>query len=354
MSERITLSVEQARELALGALAGIGYDEADARIITNHVIDAALCGYEYSGLPKILNVAENPRRLQPRSEMRVEHETPVSIQFDAGNHNGMVAIFHATQAAIRKARQGGIAIVGVCNSWTSGRGAHFVEMIAREGLIGIHAVSSLPQVAPLGGARPALGTNPMSFGFPTAGRPLLVNVGTSALMFTDLALRARRGERLPDGVAIDAAGEPTLDPIAAQLGAVLPFGGHKGYALAVAIHALGVFAGATGKGDQGYGYLVMAMQPDLLLPLEEYRQRLSDSLARIKATPRRSGFDEIVLPSERAFRERERALNEGIVINERIHHALVELSRRCAAGEALLRARSCMVALRAAEPGCGR
>lgn len=325
MSDRIALSIDAARELALGALAGIGFDGGESRIIVDHVIDAALCGYEYSGLPKILNVAENPRLRLTRHPMRIEHETPQSIQYDAGNTVGMIAVFHATQAAIRKARESAIAVVGIRNSWTSGRGAYYMEMIARAGMIGVHTVSSLPQVAPLGGARPALGTNPISFGFPGEEEPLLVDVGTSSLMFTDLALRARRGELLPEGVAIDAHGEPTRDPLAAQLGAALPFGGHKGYALAVAIHALGVFAGATGHGDQGYGYLIIAMRPDLLLPLETYRSRLAESIARIKATPRLAGTQEILVPSERAFRERERMLREGICIDAKVHRSLLAL-----------------------------
>jgi LDH2 family malate/lactate/ureidoglycolate dehydrogenase len=326
-SGRVTLSVPEARSLALASLEAIGYGAADAAIIADHVIDAALCGYEYSGLPKILNVAQNPRQREPRRPMRIEHETPVSIRYDAGNLNGMVAIYRATEAIIRKAQSAGIAVVGVRNSWTSGRGAYFVERIARAGLIGIHTVRSLPQVVPLGGARPALGTNPLSFGFPTDGDPLLVDVGTSALMFTDLALRARRGEMLPEGVAIDAAGHPTRDPRAAQLGAALPFGGHKGFALAVAVHALGVFAGATGDGDQGYGYLLLAMQPELLLPLEEYRRSLSASLAGIKATPLAQGATEITLPGERSQRNRERALRTGIEIDAHIHRALTALAQ---------------------------
>jgi LDH2 family malate/lactate/ureidoglycolate dehydrogenase len=328
---RVLLAVPDARALALASLQGIGYDATDASIITDHVIEAALCGYEYSGLPKILNVAENPRQRGPRGPMRIEHETPVSRRYDAGNLNGMVAIHHATDAAIEKAQDAGIAVVGVRNSWTSGRGAHFVERIARAGLIGVHTVRSLAQVAPLGGARAALGTNPMSFGFPTEDEPLLVDVGTSAVMFTDLALRARRGETLPEGVAIDAEGRPTRDPRAAQLGAALPFGGHKGFALAMAVHALGVFAGATGEGDQGYGYLILAMQPELLLPSAEYRRRLSQSLADIKATPMADGVHEITLPGERSRRHRERALRVGIEIDDHIHRALTALAARAEA-----------------------
>ncbi len=139
---RVRLSVDEARALAQRALEAIGYDAEEARIVTDHVIDAALCGYEYSGLPKVLNVAEPPRRRKPRQPMRVRHETSVSALFDGGNNNGMIAIYRATRTAIAKAREHGFSVVGVNNIWQSGRSAHYVEMIARADLIGIHTVSS--------------------------------------------------------------------------------------------------------------------------------------------------------------------------------------------------------------------
>jgi LDH2 family malate/lactate/ureidoglycolate dehydrogenase len=328
--ERVQLSVEEARTLAQRALRGIGFDAEEARIVSDHVIDAALCGYEYSGLPKILNVAEHPRWRRPCAPMQTRRETAVSALFDGGNNNGMVVVYRATQTAIAKAREHGISVVGVNNIWQSGRGAHYVEMIARAGLIGIHTVSSTHQVAPPGGAKAAIGTNPISFGFPTVGEPLLVDLGTSAVMFTDLALRARRGELLPKGVAIDAQGRPTRDPLLAQLGAALPFGGYKGFALAVAMQALGVLAGSGDDVEKAAGYLIIAIKPDLLVPLEDYRRHLTASIERLKATPRQPGITEIRMPSEHAFRKRAEALRNGIVIDRSIYERLLALAKSAA------------------------
>jgi LDH2 family malate/lactate/ureidoglycolate dehydrogenase len=323
--ERLRLSVGEARELAEQALGRIGYDAEEARIVADHVIDAALCGYEYSGLPKILNVAEHRRLREPRRPMRALRETAVSVRYDGGNNVGMVTMYHAAQAAIAKAREHGFALVGVNNSWVSGRGAHYVEMVARADLIGIHAVSSTRHVAPPGGTRPALGTNPIAFGFPTTREPVVIDLGTSAFMSTDLLFRERRGDLLPEGVAIDSQGRPTRDPAAARLGALLPFGGYKGFALALAMHALGVLAGSGDDVEKSYGYLVIAIKPDLLVPLDDYRRQLSETIERIKATPRQPGVDEIRIPSERAFRERARNLREGIVIDCKIYDALLAL-----------------------------
>jgi len=326
-AKRCRLAVEQARDLSRRALLGIGYTPEQADVLADHMLDAALCGYEYSGLPKILNLAEYRDKRQPSGPIRVVHETSLSVMLDAAGHNGMLAVQDATERVIAKASEQGFAVAGVHNSWMSGRSAYYVEQIAKAGLIGLHTISSRPQVAPPGGAQAALGTNPIAFGFPTQGDPLIIDMGTSTLMFTDLALRARRGEQLPEGMAIDAQGRPTCDPVASSQGAVLPFGGYKGFALSLAAHALGVFAG-SGFGAEDAGYLILAMRPDLMMPLERYRADLTANLARIKATKRQPGVTTIRIPSERAFAQRRDSLREGIEIDTDVREKLKALASR--------------------------
>jgi len=297
-------------------MCGIGYEPQEARILADHVIDAALCGYEYSGLPKLLNVADDPRHRAGRRPIRIAKETSVSVLFDGGNQSGMLGMYYATRAAIERAGAHGFALIGVNDIWMSGRSAYYVEMAARAGLIAIHTVAAPPMVAPLGGAEARLGTNPIAFGFPMDGDPLVIDLGTSAFMGTDLQFRERLGIPLPDGVAIDERGRPTTDARAARRGALLPFGGHKGYALALALHALGVSA----------HYLFIAFKPDLFLPLDDYRRALAVEIAAIKATPRQDGIEEIRIPGERAYRERARRTRDGIEIDRRIHDALIQLA----------------------------
>jgi LDH2 family malate/lactate/ureidoglycolate dehydrogenase len=320
---RIRLSAAEGQALAEQALGTIGYDAEEARIIADHVMDAALCGYEYSGLPKILNVAEHRRLRQPRRRMRVLHETPTSALFDGGNNNGMVAMYRATQAAIAKANERGFAAVGVNNSWVSGRSAHYVEMAARANLIGIHTVSSWIHVAAPDSAGPATGTNPIAFAFPTLGEPFVVDVGTAAFMGTDLLFQERRKALLPEGVALDAQGRPTRDP--AQVHSLMPFGGYKGFALSLAMRALGVFAGSGFGDDRTYGYLILAMKPELLVPLEDFRRDVSAMLESVKAAPRQPGVEEIRLPGERSARTRARLRQEGIEIDRSIYEALLAM-----------------------------
>jgi LDH2 family malate/lactate/ureidoglycolate dehydrogenase len=322
---RVHLSVAEARTLSERAMRGIGYDAEEARILADHVVDAALCGYEYSGLPKLLNVAEHSRFKAPRAPMRALKETTVSVLYDGGNQSGMLGMYYATRAVIERAQRHGFALVGVNNIWMSGRSAYYVEMAARAGLIGIHTVAAPPMVAPPGGARAALGTNPIAFGFPMEGDPLVIDLGTSAFMGTDLQFRQRLAIPLPEGVAIDEHGRPTTDTGAARRGAILPFGGYKGFALALATHALGVLCGWDDNEEKA-GYIFIAFKPDLFVPLEDYRRALAEEIAMIKATPRQHGVAEIRIPGERAYRERARLTREGIEIDQRIRDALAALA----------------------------
>jgi LDH2 family malate/lactate/ureidoglycolate dehydrogenase len=330
-ADRIHLSADEAQALSESAMRGIGYDAEEARILADHVMDAALCGYEYSGLPKLLNIVDARRFKLPRQRPRTVKETSVTAMIDGGNNVGMLAAYYATQDAIRRAKQHGLAIVCLCNAWMSGRSAHFCEMIAREGMIGIHTVASDPRVTPFGGVKATLGTNPIAFGFPTEDEPLVIDMGTSAFMATDLQFRERIGTPIPEGVALDPDGRPTTDAGQALRGALLPFGGpaggYKGFGLALAMEAIGsLCAGVRAAGDL-LGYMFIAFKPDLFLPLEDYRRDLSQRIAAIKATPRQQGISEIRIPGERSYRERARLTREGIEIDRKIYDALGRLAQ---------------------------
>jgi L-2-hydroxycarboxylate dehydrogenase (NAD+) len=325
---RVKLSVADARALGEGALRGIGYSEEGARIIADHCIDAALCGYEYSGLAKILNIPDSPNFKQPRRPLTVLRETDVSIAFDGGNENGMLALYYAAKATIEKAQAHGIALVTVTDSWMSGRSAYFVEMIAKAGLVAIHTASSPRMVAPPGGAASVLGTNPVAIAVPSSRGPVVLDMGTSAFMMTEVMLRERLGELLPEGVAIARGGAPTRDPAEARRGALLPFGGYKGFGLALMVQVLGVLAGAATDENSAFGYLFIAFKPDLLGPADIAEQRVAELIERVKAVPRQEGVDEIRIPSERASRSRERLLREGLEMDRLVYDQLVTLRGR--------------------------
>jgi len=328
MQNEITLTIEQVRLLARTAIESLGYSAADAAIIADHVIDAELCGYGYSGLAKILNVAENPRSRRSRRPISITRETDVSALIDGGGNVGMLSMYRATEIVIEKAKKSGIAIVGVYDTFNSGRGAYYLEMVTKADLVGIHWVSASLQVAPPGGTKPALGTNPITFGIPTARGPMIFDMGTAAMMGSDLMLKCRTNERLPEGAAIDSEGKPTTDPHEARSGSILTFGGYKGFGLSLCIQALGLLAGTASATEKYYGFVLVAIDPALLVPVEDFKNEVASLLDRLKATPLQPDVAEIRIPSERAFRERAQRLKRGTIsIEQRVYDALVSMPR---------------------------
>jgi LDH2 family malate/lactate/ureidoglycolate dehydrogenase len=320
--------VDEARALGERALESIGFAADEARIITDHLIDSELCGYEFAGLPRVLTISEDARTRQARTPIKVVRETKLSLLLDGGNHTGYYAVHDATGRAIEKARAAGVAIVGLHNSYLSGRNAYYLEMIAKAGLVGFHIASALPVVLPHGGMRPALGTNPIAIGFPSRRGPIIFDMGTASMMRGEVILHSRVGRELPEGVALGADGHPTRNAADALLGGILPFGGHKGYGLSFAIQAMCLLAGAALPRNQvqDYGFLFVVFDPELLIPADQFKGQVEELIQRVKATPLRPGYSEILIPSERAFREREKRRKEGLRLAQPVYEKLAAMA----------------------------
>lgn len=199
-----------------------------------------------------------------------------------------------------------------------------VEAITDHGLAALVMCPSYASVAPTGGIRPLMGTNPLAFGWPRQGRaPYVFDFATSVTARGEIELHRRAGKPLPEGWAMDAEGQPTTDPVAALAGAMLPFGGHKGSAIATMIELLaGVMIGdltspealeeiGTTTLAPRHGELVLAFSPKAFAA-----GRPGDPFARAEVL-----FDAITgqgarLPSERRFAARARAATEGITLSD--------------------------------------
>jgi LDH2 family malate/lactate/ureidoglycolate dehydrogenase len=327
-TDAVRLTIAEARQLGEAALKGIGYSAEQAEVICDHLVEAASCGYPFAGLPRILTINETARNKEPRTPIRITHETGVSALIDGGNQLGYWSVYQATQIAIEKAKARGFAVVGLNNSNMSGRNGYYVEKIVKEGFVAIHACSASPLVAPLGGMDPLLGTNPFCIGFPSPRGPVVYDIGTASVMLGELILRSRLGEPIEPGLAMDAEGRPTTDAAEALKGAVHPWGGHKGYGLSFAVQALGLLAGAAMPRGKviDYGFLFIVFEPGLLMPREQFLKDVEQLIETLKGSRKRPGVEEILIPSERAFRTREVARREGIAVDRKVYDALRRLA----------------------------
>ncbi|WP_233831358.1 Ldh family oxidoreductase [Paraburkholderia sp. ZP32-5] len=303
----MNLTVAAARELARASLAQLGYSDADTQIIVAHLMDCELRGLGYSGLARILSIAERlaatPRPARP---ITVVKESAVSARLDGGDQLGYLVAQRSTLLAIDKASSAGIAIVGASDTWYTGMLSYYAEMAVARDLVVMLASNASPWVAPHGGTEGRFGTNPICFGFPSNGQPVIWDIGTSSIIHAQVKLAERIGDALPAGVAFDAAGHETRDPSAALAGALASWGGHKGSGLAVVVHLLGMLAGSPMMPGElrDFGFLAIAVRPDLLTSLDDYKAAVDGYADVIHATRPVENGAPVRMPFERSIAER--------------------------------------------------
>jgi LDH2 family malate/lactate/ureidoglycolate dehydrogenase len=315
-ADDVELPIAEARQLAIDVLRAHRLSEEDAEITADHLVDAQLTGYLFAGLPRLLVVLDRLRKQPERpAPVEVVRETPVSATLAGHGNLGYVVCRRAVDLAIDKAEDAGIAVVGAHDSYYSGRSGYYTERAARRGFVAIHGSSAFPMVVPSGGRRPVLGSNPISFAFPRPAEPLVIDLSTASSTWGALQLAQRVGEALPEGVAVDEAGVPTTDPSAALLGGILPSAGHKGYAIATAVQALGVLSGGDAVpapfGD--FGFFFVLMRRDLLVDAEQYDAQIDELVRVIQDSPPVEGTERVRLPGEGSAARRAEALARGTI-----------------------------------------
>lgn len=316
------------REIITRVLRKRGLSAEEAAIVSDILTEAELRGRPTHGLmrlPGIANAASETAGIQ--AELAIDRGACACI--DAKHQLGYLACHRAATEAIARGRQHGLALVGVRNTRHMGTLGYYVDMIARQGLVGLAFADCIPLVAPHGGIDKVLGTNPIAAAFPWPPHPILIDLATSATTLGDVMIAQRKGETISPGQALDKDGHPTTDPGAVRPGALLPMAGHKGYALGLMAQLLsGALTGAVGLPlrYEDYGALFLAVRLDALGSAEQYRAGVDEVVRAIKSSRRAKGVGEILLPGERAYRDRERRLREGISVEENLWGELLRLA----------------------------
>jgi len=303
--------------------------ERHAHMVAAHLVDAAMCGHEFSSMARLLAIVEALEKRPPPAEIRVVHETANSALIDGGDNIGYAVSITAIDKAIEICAKSGVAIVGVNNTWFSGRLAYYVERAARRGYVAMHATNTTARVAPFGGIDRILGTNPIAIAFPGADDPLIIDIGTSATSWGDVVLSRAKGEVLPAGVAVGPDGRPTIDPEAALAGAVLAWGGQRGSGLSLAIQLLGMLAGSPVVIDDvsSFGLFFLVFDPKLLMPGEQFRSRVSELRKAIQASRPAAGVSKVRVPGDGSMAKRRRAMAAGVIpLDDRVYSQILELS----------------------------
>ena len=168
---------------------------------------------------------------------------------DGGDAMGQVLTHYAMSEAIRRARIHGISGVALRNSNHFGTALYYTLRAARAGCVAFLSTNASPAMAPWGGRRKTVGTNPWSWAAPAGSfAPMVLDIANTGVARGKIHLAKKKRQPIPEGWALDAAGAPTTDPAAAIEGIILPMAGHKGYGIAVMMDVLsGVLTGKIGR-----------------------------------------------------------------------------------------------------------
>ena len=256
---------------------------------------------------------------------------------DGDNGLGPVVGYRAMDAALELAHGYGTGFVGVCHSNHFGAAAYYVEKAIEQDCIGLAISNAPPNMAPFGGRKRFLGTNPIAIGIP-AGKesPLIFDASTSVVARGKIIVAAHRKQPIPEGWAIDPEGLPTTDADQALAGAVLPFGGPKGSAISFIVDILcGVLTGASFavhlntlenlNAVQNVGHVFAAIRTDVFLSAEEFKQRMDAILGMLKASPPAPGLERVLLPGEIEMQQEARNREQGISLADEIAAQLAKL-----------------------------
>ena len=330
-TQQRTVSADRLRAFVQGVFEAAGLRRRDAATMADALIWADLRGIEPHGVSKLPLWLERLRVGGTRADARptVVGETDTTAVLDAQTAFGHLAGVAAMDLAVRKARRHHLGAVVIRDASSFGAMGYYPLIAVREGQIGLAITNSMPLLAPTGGTARLLGNQAYAIGCP-AGRhfPLLLDTSNSATSWGRVKLAQERGESLPPGLALDADGNPTVDPAAALEGLLLPAGGHKGYGLTLMWEVLtGVLAGLAfgpnvggpenvAHANQIAGFM-LAIDPTAFLPAEQFTARVDTLIDQIHDVPRASGVDRIYAPGERGYLvavERER---DGIPLSAR-------------------------------------
>jgi len=332
------------RSHVAAVLRAAGSSQKEATTVAENLVEANLRGHDSHGVGMLPRYVEAVLEggLKPNSNVHIRMDTGTLLNLDGQRGYGQVIGEQAMRLGIDRAQQHGSCIMTLGNAHHLGRIGHFAEMAVAKGLVSLHFVNVLsrPVVAPFGGADGRYGTNPCCIGIPLAGRPpFLLDFATSRVAQGKMRVAHNEGRQIAPDTLIDEHGRPTTNPgvvVVPQsnglFGALLAFGEHKGYGLAVACELLG--GALTGGGtwhkptDPNVrtilnGMLTILIDPTKLATQVSFEEEALAFVDWLKAGPVSDDFDAVQVAGEPERATRAQREIEGIHIDDQTWREIV-------------------------------
>lgn len=336
------VSAERLTDIAKGLLIAAGASQEEAEVIARYNIGANLVGHDSHGIILIPQYIERIKagHIVPQAPWTIIEESPTTTVIDGNWGFGYAVTDRAMRYTIEKAKTQNVAAATVFRQSHIGRLASYPLLASAEGMIAMITADSgrsPKHVAPFGGAKARLGTNPLCFAIPSnLDGPLVFDMATSAAAAGKINVATARGEQVPNGWLIDAEGRPSNDPrVLRQGGALLPLGGTEGYkgtGLAAIVEILsglltGLGFGVEPTGRHNDGCFIAVFNVAAFRKLDVFRQEVTEFAQYLKATPPAQGFTEVYYPGEIEFRKEQDRRANGVPIEDATWSKLRDLAQ---------------------------
>jgi len=329
--ERIEIAVDHASEIIVDIFNRLGCQNDTSLAITEHLIDANLCGLESHGVMRVMQYAERMQNGAMRVDARpavITTETEMTV-VDGGMGSGIPAMHLAYETSMKLALESGLAAISILNTGHTGRHGAFADDAAEKGFLtictggGNHRVHS--QVAPHGGARGMLPTNPWCIGIPGGDLgPVVMDFSTGRIAGGWIYAAQSAGALLPEGCVVDRDGKPTRDPNDYfNGGAILPMGEHKGFALSLVAELIA--EAMLGPSSPECNWFLLTIDTRRFRQPAALKAAAEEVLADLRNCPPAPGFEEVEIPGERERKQRSKS-NGIIAIPEETWQQVLALS----------------------------
>ncbi|MED3907545.1 Ldh family oxidoreductase [Geobacillus thermodenitrificans] len=339
-----TFSADDLKRFSAELLNKAKVPSEDAAVVADVLVQADLEGIVSHGISRLPIYLRRlmEGRINPRPNISFIRNSYSVLIVNGDNGLGQVVMYKAVKEGMKIARKNGVCAIGINHSNHFGTASYYCKVACDEKMISVGFTNSPSGIAPWGSKKAFFGTNPIAFGFPTGNRvPIIIDLSTSIVARGKIILAAKQGKPIPNGWAVDCNGEVTNDPNKALKGAVLPMGGAKGSALALAVEILtGILSGAAygphinniyndGRNDPAnVGHFFILIDIEKFMPFDLFTQRLSTFIGEMKELPKTPGTNEIRYPGEGKFRNYIQNIKNGISLSSEVEQELKLLSEQ--------------------------
>ncbi|MBE7045430.1 MAG: Ldh family oxidoreductase [Ruminococcaceae bacterium] len=308
------VQIEDIRNRSIAAFEKVGVSTDDAKIITEVLLETELRGvftHGFMRLERYINCIRSGG-IKTDGNYEVAYDSPSWTSMDGKDNLGIVISYKAMKLAMEKAKKTGVGIVNVRGSHHFGAAGYYTSMCADNDMVGMSMSNGDILIAATGSGEKTIGNNPFSYAFPANKYGKIVyDIAMSYTSDRKVVQMDKEGKKLPEGWIIDKDGKPTTDPGEYEKGGtLLPFGGYKGYGLAMMVETLAatlsgaamtknVHAWNTDENCGGnVGHFFMALDISKLGNPEEYKKRVDSMIDEIKNSKKADGCDKIYYPGE--------------------------------------------------------